>query len=80
MKLKVNADQSNYLRSLPLHHSQEEIETNDDYSIFTLRVRPTFDFQQELLKHGDTLEVLEPQWLRKEMTATIKRMFNKYKK
>ena len=80
VKLKVNTDQSNYLRSLPLHHSQEEIETNDDYSIFTLRVRPTFDFQQELLKNGDTIEVLEPLWLRKEMAATIKRMFNKYKK
>lgn len=80
VKLKVNADQSNYLRSLPLHHSQEEIETNDDYSIFTLRVRPTFDFQQEILKNGDTIEVLEPLWLRKEMAATIKRMFNKYKK
>lgn len=80
VKLKVNADQSNYLRSLPLHPSQEEIETNDDYSIFTLQVRPTFDFQQELLWNGDALEVLEPLWLRKEMAATIKRMSNNYKK
>lgn len=80
VKLKVNADQSNYLRSLPLHHSQEEIETKDEYSIFTLRVCPTFDFQQELLWNGDALEVLEPTWLRKDMAATIKRMSNNYKK
>ena len=80
VKLKVNADQSNYLRSLPLHHSQEEIETNDEYSIFTLRVRPTFDFQQELLWNGDALEVMEPLWLRKEMAGKVKRMWNHYKK
>jgi len=80
VKLKVNADQSNYLRSLPLHPSQEEIETNDDYSIFTLRVRPTFDFRQELLWNGDALEVLEPKWLRKEIAGVVKRMWNHYNK
>lgn len=80
VKLKVCSDQSNYLRSLPLHPSQEEIETNDDYSIFTLRVRPTFDFRQELLWNGDTLEVLEPKWLRKEIAGVVKRMWNNYSK
>ena len=79
VKLKVNSDQSNYLRSLPLHPSQEEIETNDDYSIFTLRVRPTFDFYQELLKNGETLEVLEPTWLRKDFKDIVKRMAALYK-
>ncbi len=80
VKLKVNADQSNYLRSLPLHPSQEETERNADYSIFTLQVRPTFDFQQELLWNGDALEVLEPLWLRKEMAGMVKRMWNNYSK
>jgi hypothetical protein len=80
VKLKVSADQANYLRSLPLHTSQEEVERNDDYSIFTLQVRPTFDFQQELLWNGDALEVLEPIWLRKEMATEVKQMWNHYKK
>ena len=80
VKLKVSANQANYLRSLPLHASQEEVERNDDFSIFTLRVRPTFDFQQELLWNGDALEVLEPLWLRKEMAGKAKRMWNNYKK
>lgn len=59
--------------------NQQEIEHNANYSIFRLRVRPTFDFQQELLWNRDELEVLEPQWLRKEVADTIKRMWNKYK-
>ncbi len=80
VKIKVSTNQANYLRSLPLHTSQEEVERNDDYSVFTLQVRPNFDFQQELLWNGDALEVLEPLWLRKEMAAKIKQMGDNYKK
>lgn len=76
--LKVTANQSNYLRSLPLHHSQLEIQTTDDYSIFELRLRPTYDFQQEILWNGEDVEVLEPLWLRKEIARKIKRMWDKY--
>ena len=77
--LKVNAGQANYMRDLPMHESQEEIEWNGEYSIFKLYVRPSYDFQQELLWNREELEVLEPQWLRKEMKEITKRMWNKYK-
>lgn len=80
VKLKVSPNQANYLRSLPLHHTQKELVQTADYSIFSVEVRPTFDFQQELLWNGDALEVLEPLWLRKEMAAKIKQMGNHYKK
>ena len=78
VKLKVQADQANYLRSLPMHHSQKELVRTGDYSIFSVEVRPTFDFQQELLWNGDALKVLEPLWLRKEMADMVKRMGDKY--
>ena len=80
VKLKVQASQANYLRSLPLHPSQKELVHTGEYSIFSVEVRPTFDFQQELLWNGDALEVLEPLWLRKEMTGIAKRMWNNYNK
>ena len=79
VKLKVNPNQANYLRSLPMHPSQKEMERHEEYSVFTLYLRPTFDFQQELLWNGDALEVLEPLWLRKEMAGMVKRMWNQYK-
>lgn len=78
VKLKVSAGQANYLRSLPLHHSQEEIVTYSDYSIFGYALSPEFDFLQELLSKGEDAEVLEPIWLRKEIAGKIKRMWNKY--
>ena len=79
VKIKVSASQANYLRDLPLHESQQETVQTDEYSIFELHVRPTFDFQQELLWNGEDLEVLEPQWLRKEIAGKVNRMWNKYK-
>ena len=79
VKIKVSASQANYLRDLPLHESQQETEQTDEYSIFELYVRPTFDFKQELLWNGEDLEVLEPLWLRKEIAGKVMRMLNKYK-
>ena len=77
--LKVDAFQANYLRSLPLHSSQIELERNDVYSKFALRVRPTFDFRQKLLSLGSAVEVIKPESLRREMKEEIEKMMSKYK-
>ena len=79
VKIKVSTSQANYLRSLKLHESQDEVERNEDYSIFTYYLRPTYDFMQELLWNGEEVEVLEPQWLRNEMRGRIERMLDLYK-
>ena len=79
VKLKVSAGQANYIRDLRLHESQEEVEHNQEYSIFRYFLRPQFDFIQELLWHGSSVEVLEPPELREEITGIIDDMWNKYK-
>ena len=61
--LQVDAQQSNYLRTLPLHHTQVEVECNEKYSIFECRLCPTFDFRQKLLSMGGSIEVIAPQEL-----------------
>ena len=77
IKLKVDAFQSNYLRSLPLHPSQKETERTEEYSVFTYFLRPTFDFVQELLTLRETAEVLAPKELRAEMARIGKNIANK---
>ena len=62
--LKVDWWQSKYLRTLPLHHTQVEVERNDEYSIFEYYLCPTFDFRQKLLSMGDSVGVLAPMLLR----------------
>ena len=78
VRLKVDADQVNYFRSLPLHSSQQETETTPDYSIFQYRLVPTLDFGQEILRHGPSVEVLTPASLRDEIHANIKSMIDRY--
>lgn len=79
VRLKATAFQANYIRDLPLHESQQEIERNDEYSIFELYIRPMYDFYQEVLRMGTYVEVLEPNYMREElaeMTRRMNRMYN----
>ena len=78
VELKVDADQVMYFRSLPLHSSKTETETNEKYSVFQYRLAPTFDFKQEILSHGQSVEVLSPETLRNELHAEIKTMLQRY--
>lgn len=79
VQIKVYNNQSQYLRALPLHHTQKEIAKTDDYSIFEYILRPTYDFKQELLSHGDDIEVLTPAWLREEIKKIAGRMYRRYR-
>lgn len=65
--LRAFGKEANYLRDLPLHHSQKEVETADAYSDFSLTLRPTADFFSPLLSRGVAIKVLEPQWLADEI-------------
>ncbi|MFA6335936.1 MAG: WYL domain-containing protein [Bacteroidales bacterium] len=76
--IKATAFQSNYLRNLPLHESQQEIDRGDEYSLFELKICPTYDLCQQLLSLGDTVEVLEPQELREKIRELVENMGQKY--
>lgn len=79
VRIKVYHNQYQYLKALPLHHSQQEIEKTTEYIVFEYSLQPTFDFIQELLAHGNDLEVLSPKWLRDDMTDITKKMQELYK-
>ena len=78
VKLKVASYQTNYIRAVPLHHSQKEVERNENYSIFKLRLRPTNDLIREILWHGEAIEVLAPMEFREEIANKIENMSGKY--
>ena len=73
VEVKVVGRQREYIRTLPLHPSQQEVETAEDYSVFSFRLRPTFDFVQELRRYGSEAEVLAPQWLHEDFAKDAKR-------
>ena len=68
----------NYLRTLPLHHSQRETASDADHTDFALDIRPTSDFLGQLLSHGDGIEVLEPAELREKMRLLLAGNLKRY--
>ena len=78
VKIKTFGQKSRYFQTLPLHVSQEEVKRGKDYSVFRYFLSPTYDFRQEVLSHGDEVEVVEPKWLREEISGVAKRIGEVY--
>ena len=75
--LRVEPTQAKYFRALPLHSSQQE-EVHDNYSIFTYRMRITYDLKEELMSHGASIEVLAPQELKTLIRTELEEALKNY--
>lgn len=78
MLLKIYKSQVEYIRALPIHESQIEIDTTDDYSIFEYHIVPCYNLYQQLLWHREKLEILEPTEMREEIKSIIKNIAENY--
>lgn len=76
--LRFEINQANYIRSLPLHKTQKELKNTDNTVEFEYFLKPTYDFLQEILKYGEFVEVVKPEWLRNEFKQKIEKMANRY--
>ena len=81
-KIRIRAfyPEYNYIEEVPLHESQQKVKESKDgmFREFTLAVRPSRDFLQELLWHGRNIIVLKPESLRLEMIGILKDMTKSY--
>ena len=81
-KIRIRAfyPEYNYIEEVPLHESQQKVKESKDgmYREYTLTVRPSRDFLQELLWHGRNIIVLKPESLRLEMIDILKDMTKSY--
>lgn len=76
IKFKVSDEEAHYLRDLPLHQTQRELESN----VFEIKVIPNMNLIKEFCKRGDGLEVLEPESVRKQVKDVLKAAAKQYKK
>ena len=77
IRIKIYGSQVEYVRALPIHESQKEIETESEWSIFEYRLVPCYNFFQQLLWHREKLEIIEPQYVRMELKATLQKMLER---
>lgn len=68
-----------YMRSLPLHHTQEEIECkHQQYSDFQYHLCLTPELTSQLLAMGEKIKVLEPVELREEIKSRLLNSLSHY--
>ncbi len=76
--LSFDAFQGNYIKSLPLHHSQKILIDNKDELRISLKLIPTYDFIMDLQYFGQNVKVLEPKWLANEIKNNFKEALEQY--
>lgn len=76
--LSFTPTQGKYIKTLPLHTSQKTLLDNDTEFRISITVIPNYELNQLILKHGDTVKVLEPKWLAEEIKESLKRALGKY--
>ena len=78
VQLKVFGESRKYMQTLPLHRSQEETETSENYSVFDYYLCPASDFKQKILSFGEEIEVMSPDWFRADVMETVRKMNGLY--
>lgn len=77
--LSFTPSQGKYIKTLPFHISQRIIIEDETEFRISLEVVPNYELIQQILKHGDTVRVLEPEWLATEIEQNLKRTIQKYR-
>lgn len=70
--------QGKYIKSLPLHESQEVLIDNEHEIRIRLKIYLTHDFLMEILSHGENVKVIEPAGLIEQLKSNYSNALNQY--
>lgn len=76
--LQFTKDQGYYVKSLPLHSSQEILVDTEDECRIALHVVPNYELMQMVWMHHDQVKVLEPEWLVDNIKNQLKKAYEQY--
>jgi len=76
--LSFEPEQGKYIKSLPLHETQEIVVDNEEELRIKLKLYLTHDFEMELLSYADNVKVLQPISLAGKMKTALESAFKKY--
>lgn len=74
--LQFTKERFPYVRSKPIHPSQDMVSARD--GIISIKVRPNRELEQQILSFGPDVEVLSPDGFREQMKEKIQEMMKKY--
>ena len=77
--LSFDSEQGQYIKTLPMHHSQKVLVDNDKEYRIQLTLFPTYDFEREVLSHGERVKVISPKSFKEHLQNEVKKMLKNYK-
>ena len=79
-KIIIQADEiaSKYIKSQPIHHSQEIMKESKEGTYFTFKLLLSEELIRTLLSYGGEIEVIEPEDLKKALKERISSMKKRY--
>jgi len=78
--LSFEYEQGKYIKSLPLHESQEIFVDNEDELQIRIRLNITHDLIMKILSYGDSVKVLQPFSLAEKIMETYEKALKRYQK
>ena len=76
--LRVQVNEANYLKTLPLHSSQQVVQETPDFVDFALYVVVNPELIREILAFGELVEVMEPIVLRESIAGQVGTLATRY--
>ncbi len=76
--LSFDPFQGKYIKSLPLHGSQEVLVDNEHEVRVKIKIYPTHDFLMEILSHGENVKVIKPAGLIEQLKSNYTNAINQY--
>lgn len=78
--LRFSKEEAPYIRTLPLHPSQQTVEDTGKQLVVQLCVYDTWELRAKIRSFGSHVEVLSPEWLREGIRKEIETSLKKYRK
>jgi len=66
-------EQAPYLKTKPIHQSQEILEENDNSTVFKIRVIPNFELEQLFLGYGERVKILKPEFFKNKILKRLQK-------
>lgn len=76
--INFNPKQGNYLRTLPIHNTQEIIEDNKEKFIIKVKVKPSYEFYSKIFSYGSDATIISPKPIIEWVLKTFEKAVNKY--
>ncbi len=70
--------QGKYILSQPIHFSQKILLQDENELRISIHVIPNYELLEQILKHGDRVKVIEPEWLKSEIKTKLQKALDYY--